>query len=87
MTAPWGIAGARLRRSACAASGQREPGSWWLPWPLAVVLTLIMPWRAVAALRSADRVQGELLDFLVRQHRQRGECAPTRPERHLRLVR
>jgi hypothetical protein len=72
--------------------GQTRANGWWnCPRPLAVMLAVLMPWRAVAELRSVQRNFRYVTDKLAAIHRQDRTSEPTptltpRP-RHLRVVR
>lgn len=73
--------------------GQTRMGGWWnLPHPLAVGAVALMPWRAVAGLRSQQRAFHYVCDKIIvlsRQDEARGRrtrlSAPPKP-RHLTLV-
>jgi hypothetical protein len=72
--------------------GRTRASGWWnRPRPFAVVLAALMPWRAVAELRSVQRNFRYVTDKLVAVHRQDRDAEPTlapvpRP-RHLYVVR
>jgi hypothetical protein len=74
--------------------GQTRADGWWnCPWPLAVMLAALMPWRAVKELRSVQRNFRYVTDKLAAIHRQDkvpepvpAPAPPPRP-RHLYVVR
>lgn len=73
--------------------GQTRMGGWWnLPHPLAVGAAALMPWRAVAELRSHQRAFHYVCDKIIvlsrkdeAHGRRTGLPAPPKP-RHLTLV-
>ena len=72
--------------------GQTRTSGWWnRPRPFAVVLAVLMPWRAVEELRAVQRNFRYVTEKLVAMHRQDKAAepapAPASRPRHLYVVR
>jgi hypothetical protein len=79
------FAAAWLMPTRAARAVRDVSGDWWnLPRPVAVAAAALMPWRAVAELRSHQRAFLRVTGGLVAAHRRYGLASPG--PRHLRAV-